>query len=382
MPSAEIIAIGTELLLGEIQDTNTRHIARVLRDAGVDLYRTMVVGDNANRIAGAIQEALQRSQIIITTGGLGPTVDDPTRQAVALAFGVDTEFRPELWEQILARFQRYGRKVTENNKRQAYIPCGALPVENPVGTAPAFIYETETQAVISLPGVPKEMEYLIQNAVMPYLRERFDLKGTIKARVLHTASMGESQVDDVIGDMEVLYNPTVGLLAHPGQCDIRITAKADSLEKADELIEPLVRELYARLGENIFGEDGQTLEGILSRALEKRGWEMAAVEAGLSNQLAERIKTLGGGVKGIEILPSPLDPAGLHKALADLMRLHQVTVGLGASLFPHKDKQEVKLLLLMEERVEEETRYYGGPPQNSPTWAANLALDWARRKLQ
>jgi nicotinamide-nucleotide amidase len=165
MPTAEIIAIGTELLLGEIQDTNTRYLARLLRDHGVDLYRTTIVGDNVERIAQAIRESLARCQIVITTGGLGPTVDDPTRQAAALAVGVDLEFRPELWDQIQDRFKRYNRPATENNRRQAFIPKGAIAVENPVGTAPAFIVETPTQAIVSLPGVTPEMEYLIKKAV-------------------------------------------------------------------------------------------------------------------------------------------------------------------------------------------------------------------------
>ena len=138
MPSCEIITIGTELLLGEITDTNSRYMARALRDLGIDLYRKTTIGDNARRIAQAIQEALLRSDIIITTGGLGPTVDDPTREAVALAVGSQVEFRPELWEQIQRRFERFGRVPTENNKRQAYIPAGGIPVENAVGTAPAF----------------------------------------------------------------------------------------------------------------------------------------------------------------------------------------------------------------------------------------------------
>ena len=154
MTSAEIIAIGTELLLGEIQDTNTHYLARTLRDDGIDLYRTTIVGDNLERIAQAIREATNRANIVITTGGLGPTVDDPTRQAVALAIGTGTEFRPELWDQIQARFKRFNRLATENNRRQAYIPSGAFAVENPVGTAPAFIVEKPGHVIISLPGVP------------------------------------------------------------------------------------------------------------------------------------------------------------------------------------------------------------------------------------
>ena len=141
MTTAEIITIGTELLLGETTDTNTRFIARLLRSLGVDLYRTQTIGDNVGRIAETVRLALTRADIVITTGGLGPTVDDPTRQAIAEACDAPLEFHPELWEQITARIARYGRIPTENQKRQAYIPKGAIVIENPVGTAPAFIVE-------------------------------------------------------------------------------------------------------------------------------------------------------------------------------------------------------------------------------------------------
>jgi len=141
MPSAEIITIGTEILLGEIVDTNTRFLARALRGLGVDLFRTVTIGDNAQRIAEAIQDSLRRADIVITTGGLGPTVDDPTREAVARAAGVETEFREELWEQVKAVIARYGRTPGENQKRQAVVPRGAIAIQNPVGTAPAFIVE-------------------------------------------------------------------------------------------------------------------------------------------------------------------------------------------------------------------------------------------------
>ena len=152
MPTAEIVTIGTELLLGETVDTNTRYIARALRDVGVDIYRASTIGDNIERIASIIREGMARADIIITTGGLGPTVDDPTREAIARGTGVQTEFRPELWEQTQERFQRYGRKPTENNRRQAYVPQGAIAVENLVGTAPAFIVEQGHRAVIALPN--------------------------------------------------------------------------------------------------------------------------------------------------------------------------------------------------------------------------------------
>ena len=161
MINAEIITIGTEILLGEIIDTNSRTIARKLRENGINIFRTATIGDNIQRISMEIQAARTRANVIITTGGLGPTVDDPTRDAVADAFGVATEFHPELWEQVKARFARFDKIPTENNRQQAYIPAGAKAIENPVGTAPAFMMDSPSDVVICLPGVPREMEFLL-----------------------------------------------------------------------------------------------------------------------------------------------------------------------------------------------------------------------------
>ena len=289
MPTAETIAIGTELLLGEIQDTNTAYMARKFRDHGIDFYRATIIGDNYKRIGKAIQEALTRSDIIITTGGLGPTVDDPTRQAVAYAMNVDLEFCPELWTQIQERFKRYLRTPTENNRRQAFIPEGATAIENPVGTAPAFFVKFGQKVVISLPGVPREMETILEESVLPMLCQRFDMHGTIKALVLHTAGAGESLVDEWIGDLEMLDNPTVGLLAHPGQVDIRITAKANSVEEADQMIAKMVTVIHERVGDSIYGTDKETLEEVISRLLTVREWKLAVAEYGLDNQIQNRL---------------------------------------------------------------------------------------------
>ncbi len=156
--NAEVVTIGTELLLGEIVDTNAVHIARQLRTIGLDLHYMTTVGDNLERIARVIDIALNRVDVVITSGGLGPTVDDVTREGVAKATGRPLVFSPELFEQIRAFFNRIGRQMSENNRRQAYIPAGAIPVPNPVGSAPAFVVETERGVVISLPGVPREMK--------------------------------------------------------------------------------------------------------------------------------------------------------------------------------------------------------------------------------
>ncbi len=379
MPKAEIITIGTEILLGEIVDTNSRYLARTLRDEGIDLYWTSTVGDNELRIAEAIQQGMARSEIIITTGGLGPTVDDPTRSAVALAVGVETEYRPELWEQIQERFQRFGRQPTENNKRQAYVPHGAIAVENPVGTAPSFIVETERNAIIALPGVPREMEHLTQHEVLPYLRKRFGLTGIIKARVLHTSGVGESQIDSLIGDLETLSNPTVGLAAHAGQVDVRITAKAGSPTEADALIQKIEADLRQRLGQWIYGADEVTLEGVALAAMTVKGWGLAVVEAGLGGKLIRRFAEAEGPFLGGEALARLPSADDLLKIAAGFRLTHGADFCLGAALHPGESQQTLHLALINPDQEESLTRTYGGPPRMAPRWAVNVCLDLIRR---
>jgi competence/damage-inducible protein CinA-like protein len=378
MPSAELIAIGTELLLGEIQDTNTRYLARNLRDLGIDLYRTSTIGDNEERIAALIQEALQRSQIIITTGGLGPTVDDPTRQAVARALGLEVEFRSDLWEQIQERFQRYGRVASGNNQRQAYTPAGAIPVENPVGTAPAFICEVGDACIASLPGVPREMEYLYQNAIVPYLRKHYDLSGIIKARVIHTAGMGESMIDDLVGDLEKQTNPTVGLLAHPGQVDVRITAKAASEEAADRMIAEVEAEIRRRLGDNIYGADQENMESAVRAVLEKSQLHLAGFECNLNGELRMRLQRIDPNSE-IQTVEGICDPSGLELVTSHLGKTGRIV--LAASLQPVPNKLVLTIYIKTSSSHDSVTRYYGGPPQHGPVWAANTALDFLRRTL-
>lgn len=379
MPSAEIITIGTEILLGEILDTNAQFLARTLRDVGIDLYRKTTVGDNPQRIAQAIQYAMQSCDIILTTGGLGPTVDDPTREAVALAMGVETEFHPELWEQIQARFRRFNRQPTENNRRQAYIPHGAIAVENPVGTAPAFIYEGGCATVISLPGVPREMEHLIENAILPYLRQKFNLQGIIKARNIHTAGAGESLIDNLIGDLEKLRNPTVGLAAHSGQVDVRITAKANSEAEADALIQPVEDLVRQRLNEWVYGADEETLEAIALRAVTQKGWTLAVVEAGLVGNLIRRLAEAGEGFLGGELLPNISTSEELQTAVEAYRQWRKADVGLGVTVVPHGEKQEVLIILITPNEIRQFARPYGGPPEYASRWALHHSLDILRR---
>jgi len=381
MTSAEIIAIGTELLLGEIQDTNTHYLARSLRDAGIDLYRTTIVGDNLERIAQAIREATSRANIVISTGGLGPTVDDPTRQAVALAVGTDTEFKPELWQQIQARFKRFNRQATENNRRQAYIPAGAIAVENPVGTAPAFIIEKAGHVIISLPGVPSEMEFLMEHTILPYLKEHFDLKGTIKARVLHVSGVGESQVDEWIGDLETMQNPTVGLLAHPGQVDVRVTAKANSIEEANQMIDEMIEILRQRLGDSIYGMDDDLLENATLDRLITSDWHLIIVECGLRNEFLTRLNRTTSPSENYSILSTTNEKSTRELQDQQLTQLHEKDVLLSAILKPGPEKQGLVLFLKtpVGERIANFS--YGGPPINGIPWAVNMSLDFIRRNI-
>ena len=375
MPSAEIITIGTEILLGEIVDTNSAHLARSLRDLNVDVFRTSTVGDNIERIAAVIRETLARAEIIITTGGLGPTVDDPTREAVARAVGASTEFRPELWEQIVERMARFGRSAGENQKRQAYVPQGAIALKNPVGTAPAFIVEQGGKCIISLPGVPREMEYLLENEVIPYLRERYQLRGLIKARTLHVAGMGESVIDEHVGDLEELSNPMVGLAAHSGLVDIRITAKAETPAAADALIAPVEATARQRLGRAVFGADNESLEGVTLSQLAARGWALSAIEINLSGELLQRLaKTKNPAYSGGQSLPTLPE----SQDLLTFTQSSAETCAIGLRLIPGEGQVDLEIALVTPKNAKLSRHSYGGHPKSAPAWAANVALNLLR----
>jgi competence/damage-inducible protein CinA-like protein len=378
MTTAEIITIGTELLLGETVDTNTRFIARALRDYGVDVYRTLTIGDNQERIADALREALQRADIIITTGGLGPTVDDPTRQAVATAVNAELEYHEELWGQITSRLARYGRTPSENQRRQAYVPAGARILENPVGTAPAFIIETPNSAIICLPGVPREMETLLVQSVIPYLQERFGLHEVIKVRILHIGGVGESWVDERIGDLEALSNPTVGLAAHSGIIDLRIAAKAESEMKAMQMIGEIERVARHRLGSAIYGADEEKLEQVALGAIQRRGWKIVTVEGGTQGVLSARLRRANSPelvrADVCERIDGP--PEQVARSLQEKSGAEVVLV---LSVHGTSASTDVELFLLTPDALQEHHLKYGGHPLNASRWASNMALDFLRR---
>lgn len=289
---AEIITSGTELLLGDLIDTNAAYLSRQLRALGITVHYRTTVGDNEERTAAAIALAMRRADLVITTGGLGPTVDDVTRQAIARATGRPLILHPELLAAIEARFRSFGYRMTQNNIQQAYIPAGAVVIENPVGTAPCFAVETPSGAVIALPGVPRELEYLMEHTVIPYLRRRFGLHEIIKTRVLKTCAIGESAIDQQIADLMQSANPTIGLNAHPGQTDVRITAKADTEEQAERMLDDIEARIRERLGDSIYGTGTQTLEEVVLKQLQVRGETLAVAETVTGGQLTQRLASV------------------------------------------------------------------------------------------
>lgn len=418
MPSAEIITIGTEILLGEIVDTNTRYLARSLRDLGIDLYRTVTIGDNAERIAETIRESMQRTEIIITTGGLGPTIDDPTRDAIALAVGVKTEFRSELWAQIKKRVSLYGRTPTENQKRQAYVPQGAIALENPVGTAPCFIVEYLPQkpqkiaedaqttqepekknnpltqketvqpfgakkkgTIISLPGVPREMETVLHNSVIPYLQKRYTLDEIIKVRILRTAGISEGKLDTKIADLEALKNPTVGLSAHAGMVDIRLTAKGKTEDEVSKMLLEVETEIRSRLGKIIFGTDQAQLAQVALSAVEARGWQLVTLESGLGNRLINQLQKADNPAL-IYSENRELKPEELQPALRQIQREKEADMALGMALYAGENEQVAELVLLTPDAEKIRTLRYGGHPKNALRWAPNIAINILRRAME
>ena len=293
--NVEIVSIGSELLLGQIVDTNSAWISQRLAESGANVYYKSCVGDNLDRMTEVLQIALDRADVVITGGGIGPTQDDLTREAVAAVVGVNVVTDPDSLDELRERFQNRGFILTKNNERQAQIPDGATVIRNPNGTAPAFRVDTPKGTIISLPGVPFEMKWLITNEIIPYLREKYDLGETIHYRVLKVADLGESAVDHEIGHLIAeSSNPTVGVLARPGQVDVRIAARATNIDTANALIEPVEAEVRELLGNHIFGTDDDTIETVIGQMLRERNATVAVYEDLSAGAVSDSMRTAAG----------------------------------------------------------------------------------------
>jgi nicotinamide-nucleotide amidase len=299
MPSVELIAVGTELLLGQLVDTNTGHVASRLAASGIDVRETHCVGDNRQRIAALISGVLERADGIVTTGGLGPTVDDLTKEAVCDALGVDTVLDQASLDFMEAIFKSFGREMRENNRKQAELPRGAQVLVNPNGTAPGFIvFRADGKFVACMPGVPREMKPMLDDRLLPILKERFALHDAIYTRVIHTINLGESEIDHRIEDLfRTCENPKIAVLAHDFRCDVKLMAKAESSQEAEAAIEPLQRDIEARLAGYVYGLDAATPESAVHDAMVARGLTIATAESCTGGRIASALTSVPGSSK-------------------------------------------------------------------------------------
>ena len=292
---AEIVSVGTELLLGQIVDTDAAHLSRLLPDFGIDLHFRSTVGDNFDRMVEAIRLALSRADIVFTIGGLGPTEDDLTKEAAAEAIGVGLEMDEASAEHIRAFFAARGIRMPERNLKQAMKPKEGRILPNPVGTAPGSIFEHGAKVIVTLPGPPGEFAEMVEHGVLPYLREKTgETPALIKSRMLKIVGLGESAVEEMVRDLIRGINPSVAPYASPGEVRLRITAKVSDEAIADGLISEMEAKLRDRLGDHVFGVDDETLEGVIVRMMTELKLKLGLAESCTGGLVAHRITNVPG----------------------------------------------------------------------------------------
>ena len=292
----ETLAVGTELLLGQIVNTNAANIAQRLADSGMTHLGQSVVGDNEARIERAILSAVERSDALIITGGIGPTQDDITREVVASAAGLPLEFDAMYAETMRERSISLGRDFPESNLRQAYRPMGAVVIDNEKGSAPGFRVQVGDCWVICLPGVPAEMLTMMDDSVLPFLINLSGhAGGVVVSRMIRSWGISEAKVGETLDDLfHESQNPTVAFLASAGEIKIRLTAAAADESAASELIAPVEAEVRRRLGDRVFGADEETIEKVIHESLLERGWTIGSAESATGGLIARRLTMLGG----------------------------------------------------------------------------------------
>ena len=293
---AEIVSIGTELLMGQILNSDAQYLARQLSEAGVTLHHQTTVGDNPQRMLDALQTALSRADVVITTGGLGPTADDITKELSAQALGIPMETSAEAEEMVRSWFANHNFAMTDNNLRQAAFPKGARILRNDFGTAPGCLIEKDGKAIINLPGPPRELMPMFEMGVMPYLQARSG--ALIISRYLRIFGMGESKVESLTHDlMQDMENPTLAPYCSLGEVQLRLTVRVSSPEEAPALLDPLEAEVRRRLGDVIYAvtDDPQfTMEQAVAEVLLAKGLTVATAESCTGGMIASRLVNIPG----------------------------------------------------------------------------------------
>ena len=290
--NAEILSVGTELLLGNTVNTDARDLSQGLADLGINVYWHTVVGDNPARLTECVYRARNRADLIVTTGGLGPTCDDLTKEILARSFGLELYYDQEQAQRIRDHFQARGRVFTDNNLRQAWLPQGCTVLHNQCGTAPGCAFEKDGVRVIMLPGPPQECREMFRLQAVPYLRALS--QETIRSHQLRMFGVSESAMEARLRDLMEGANPSVAPYTREGECLVRVTAKGGSGEECDALMEPVLREIRARMGDYVYGQDCDSMEEMVLALLEEKGVSLAAAESCTGGLLAQRLTEIPG----------------------------------------------------------------------------------------
>ncbi len=289
---AEILSVGTELLLGQITDTNATYLAQQLAALGIDLFFVSQVGDNLDRLSETLRRARDRSDLVVMTGGLGPTEDDLSREAISTVLGEEPRVDPTLEAELRGFFAGRGIEMPERNVKQAWVIPSVTPLRNPVGTAPGWWAERDGKVIVAMPGVPHEMNRMWENEVVPRLRPRTG--AIIYTRTLRVAGLGESTVEERLDAFLHSDNPTVATYAKRDAVDVRLTAKAPTLEQAREYVEALEARVREVLGAHVFGVDADTPQSVVLRMLVERQLTLATMESCTGGLLASLITDVPG----------------------------------------------------------------------------------------
>lgn len=405
---AEVLAVGTELLLGQIANTNAQKISRRLAEIGVDVHHHQAVGDNVDRIADAVRLALSRSDVVILTGGLGPTDDDVTREGVAAALGLELVRVPEIESHLREKFERLGREMPESNLRQCDVPDGAQYILPDRGTAPGLVVEQDGRRLYAVPGVPAEMLEMLEEVIVPELAEAAGGK-TILSRTIRVVGVPEARVGELLGDLfRGVVNPSIAYLASEGEVRIRLTAKAATQADAVRLIVPVEAEVRRRLGEAVFAVDEENLEALVGRLLAERNLTVACAESLTGGELSARITSVPGasdyfagsvvayteqakrdllGVSDAVLAEALVSEACAREMARGVRKALGAHIGLGltgaAGPEEHGGKPPGTVCVALSADDREESREFRAPGDRAQArrWAAQAALDLLRRYL-
>ncbi|MCC7434408.1 MAG: competence/damage-inducible protein A [Methanoregulaceae archaeon] len=339
MKVCEVISVGTELLMGQIADTDAQAIGRLLPELGIAHYHRQTVGDNLDRLVGALQLALSRSDVVITIGGLGPTEDDLTREAIAAALGVSLE-TDEQFAQVLRRmFATRNLPWVDSQFRQAQRPAGAKFLDNPNGSAPGLWCRRGSQVIVAMPGPPGEFMPMLSGPVRERLIREFGGAETLHSRILRVCGLGESVVEDRLRDLLSSTNPTIAPYAKPGEVHLRLTARGDA-----SLLDPLVAEVRRRLGDSVFGEGDETLELVVLALTRERGWKLGVAESLTGGLVGARLTSVPGAsdtFAGGIIAYTPSQKSSLLGIPVELLRAEGLVSSASAEAMAHGCREKL-----------------------------------------